>query len=164
MMIEDVNLFLRYAVPCGKVLVKRRTLSKERLEYLERCVIEGNEPVGNLEEDFKIGFRMLMLTALRMGKNTIDREVIRKYFWKDHKKCLEWRSQMMKDIEPDKCMVGAGKVVAVEGDNVIIEAKDDRRKVNRRFEPEVKEDDWVVTHYDYIVEKVTPEQASKVNE
>lgn len=164
MLIEDVNLFLRYAVPCGGVLVKRRSLTRERLNYLEKCAVEGMEPEGDLENDFKIGVRMLMLTAQRMGKNSIDREVIRKYFWKDHKKCVEWRAKMLPDVNPEKCLVGSGKVVSVDGDDVLVDSGEERKKVNKRFEPNIKEDDWVVTHYDYIVEKVTPEQASKANE
>lgn len=162
MIIDEPVLFLRYAVPCGHVLVKRRDLPKERLEYLEKCAIEENEPEGNLEDDFKISVRMLMLTAKRMGKPSIDIEVIRKYFWKEHKACVEWRAKMFPDIDTERCVIRVGEVIGVNGEEATIELKESRAVVNTKFEPDIKEGDWVIIHYDYIVEKITPEQAVKV--
>ncbi len=162
MILEEPVLFLRYAVPCGHVLVKRGSLSQERLDYLEKCAASGQEPGGELENDFPIGVRMLKLTAKRMGKPTIDREVIRKYFWKEHKACIEWRAKMFRDIDTDKCSIRSGKVIEASGGTAVVETKEGRATVNSMFEPEIKEGDWVVTHYDYLVESITPEQAVKV--
>jgi len=147
---EAKKLFLKYAIPCGHVLVKRGYLKEEKLERITKKLIENKKISENLEKIFPVGMRMCFLTAKRMKKKKIDENVIREYFWNEHEKAILWRSQIYPDI-PESCkivrgkVIKSGKIAKVLTEKGEIKAKTDFVKVFPG--------DEVIVHYDYIVEK-----------
>ncbi len=158
--IKDRELFLRYAIPCGSVLVKRGSVSQEKLEQLEQGLLSGRPIEEDLGRIFGVGVRMLTILARRMGKKEIDREVIRKYFWFEHPDCINERVKTYPDVVPEKCMVLPGKVLE-EG---LVQTPLGKRKVRTDFVPDAKPGDWMTVHYSYIVEKITEKQAGELKE
>jgi poly-beta-hydroxyalkanoate depolymerase len=78
--IKNKELFLRYAIPCGEVLVRRGELQNDILEELSQSVSEGKEIRIPIEKIFKVASRMCTILAKQMRKKEIDEEVIRRYF------------------------------------------------------------------------------------
>ena len=159
---DDVRLFLKYAIPCGNVLVERGDLGRKKLERLKGDLLTGRKTEEDLEKIFPIAARYLTLMAKRAGKKSIDSGLVRKYFWKEHKKCIEWRMKIYPDVVPEMCMVVAGRVIS-SGKNAIVRTSLGNKTVRTDFCPGLKPDDLVAVHYDYAVEKLTAKQACYLN-
>ncbi len=160
--IKDKQLFLRYAIPCGEVLVKRGELRQELLHELSDSVEHGQEidaPIGDI---FKVASRMCTILAKRMGKTEIDDEVIRRYFMLEHEKAIRWRKLVRPDINVKECMVYPGKVLKIDFDKALVKTPLGEAMLRNEFTPGLHEGDRVSTHYDYISEKIKPEHARKM--
>jgi len=158
--IKDRELFLRYAIPCGSVLVDRGTVSQKTLDQLKEKLLSGKPIKQDLGKVFKVGVRMLTITAKRMGRKEVDKEVIRKYFWFEHMDCINERVKTYPDVVPEKCLVLPAKVL----EKGLVKTPIDERKVRTDFVPDVKPGDWVTVHYSYIVEKITEKQAEQLKQ
>jgi hypothetical protein len=150
--IDDRDLFLKYAIPCGQVLVDRGSLDREVLENLRKRVAARRPPRESIEDCFPVAARMATIIAHRMGKERIDEEVIRRYFLSDHDQAVRWRSSIFPDIKVDECLIHPGRIVRREGDLLV--AKTPRGELSLRgdFAPEAKRGDLVTVHYDFISE------------
>ena len=82
---KEKLLFLKYAVPCGIVLVRRGDITRDYHSSLIEKVMSGNIEDMDIENNFKIGSRMCFLIMKKLGKDRIDTEVIRHYFWLEHR-------------------------------------------------------------------------------
>lgn len=152
--IEDRELFLRYAVPCGQVLVKRGDLREEVLDHLSESVSQGRRIDVPVENIFKVASRMCTIIAKRMGKDSIDAEVIRKYFLREHDKAIEWRRRIKPDINVRDCSVKAGKIKRIADGSAVVKTKMGELVCKTDFDRKLRESDWVSVHYDYIGEKL----------
>ncbi len=161
MEIENKELFLRYAIPCGEVLVRRGDLREEMLKKLRDKIEMKRDiglPVGRL---FPVAGKMCSILAKNMGKERIDDDVIRKYFLHEHEKAIKWRSLFFKDIDLKECMVKPGRVMEA-GKTVVLNTPLGKRVIDKNFEPELKRNDWVSMHYDHICEKLPKEEVKKL--
>lgn len=158
---EDKILFLKYAIPCGMTLVNRGDLKQSFLDVLKEKTLSGNVQDTNPEEAFKIAVRMCYLTAKKLGKNKIDSEVVREYFWHEHKEAVKWRSEVFRDIRLETCRVYAGEVMFA-GEFALVKTKLGNLEYRKDFVQDIQEGDFVVTHYDYIIEKIDRETAEKL--
>ncbi len=152
--IKDKELFLRYAIPCGGVLVRRGELREELLRRLNRWVRDGEEtdlPVGNI---FKVATRMCTILAKRLGKNEIDAEVIRRYFLIEHEKALRWRKEIKPDLNVKECLVYPGRILKVSYDKILVKTPLGEKFFRKDFVGNLKRNDWVSVHYDYVAEKI----------
>ena len=163
MEITDRDLFLRYAIPCGDVLVKRGDLRQETLDRVRGKVIKKQEIKEDLETIFPIAVRMCRLLAKKSGKEIIDPEVIRDYFWHEHAKAVEWRAEIYPDLPREECLIYPARVVKL-GKNPLVETPLGEKQAKTDFVQRLNKDDWVILHYDYIVEKITREEAEKLLE
>ncbi len=163
MKITDRNLFLRYAIPCGDVLVKRGDLKQETLDSVKEKVIRKEEVKEDLEELFPIAVRMCKLLAKKSGKEAIDPEVIRQYFWHEHARAVEWRAGIYPDLPKEECLTCPARVVK-PGKTPLVETPEGEKHVKTDFVQGLKKDDWVIIHYDYIVEKISWEKAEELLE
>ncbi len=161
MRITDRDLFLRYAVPCGDVLVKRGVLGQETLDSIREKVIKGERVEEDLEEIFPMAVRMCRLLAKRAGKGVIDPGVIRDYFWHEHAKAVEWRASIYPDLPKEECLTYPARVLK-PGRNPLVETPLGKRGAKTDFVKDLKRDDWVMLHYDYIVEKIPWEEAERL--
>lgn len=163
MKITDRELFLKYAIPCGDVLVKRGDLKQETLDRIREKVIKREEVREDLEALFPIAVRMCKLLAKKSGKEVIDPEVIRDYFWHEHRKAVEWRASIYPDLPREECLTCPARVLK-PGKNPLVETPLGERNVKPDFVPRLKKDDWVIVHYSYIVEKIPWEEAEELLE
>ncbi len=160
--IRDKELFLRYAIPCGEVLVRRGELKQELLKDLKDSVEMGQEidaPVGDI---FKVATRMCTILAKRMGKSDIDDEVIRRYFMLEHEKAIRWRKQVRPDIDVSECMVYPGKVLRIDFDKALVQTPLGEAMLRNEFNPNLSKGDLVSTHYDFVSEKIKRNHARKM--
>lgn len=156
--IKDKGLFLKYAIPCGQVLVKRGDVNQKKLDTLRQGLLMGAEVKEDLEKIFPIATRYLTLMAKRAGKREIDAELIRRYFWREHQKCVEWRMAIYPDVMPEKCLVLPARVLKA-GAKAVVQTPLGKREVKQDFCRGMKEGDFVAVHYDYAVEKINSGQA-----
>ena len=155
--IRDKELFLRYAIPCGEVLVKRGELRHDLLRELNDSVANGQEidmPVGNI---FKVASRMCTILAKRMGKTEIDAEVIRRYFLLEHEKAIVWRKKVRPDISVKDGLVYPGKVLKIDFDKALVKTPLGEAMLRNDFTPGLRPGDQVSTHYDRVSEKLKRE-------
>jgi len=151
--ITDKELFLRYAIPCGEVLVRRGSLDPRLLKKAERIVTDGKTANIDPARMFPVAAKMCTLIALRMGKKAIDAEVIRRYFLFEHEKAVRWRAKIYPDVIPEKCIVFPARVLR-SGELLLVNTPAGKRILDARFAPEVRRGDWVSTHYSYASEKI----------
>ncbi len=160
--IKDKELFLRYAIPCGEVLVGRGELRHEVLQKMNDSVAHGQEIDMPVENIFKVASRMCTILAKQMGKSEIDEEVIRRYFMLEHEKAIKWRKQIRPDIKVQECMVYPGRVLKIDFDKAIVRTPLGEAMLRNEFTPDLRKGDRVSTHYDYISEKIEPGHVNKM--
>jgi len=160
--VKDKGLFLRYAIPCGEVLVKRGELKEELLRKLNSSVRTGEEISTDIEDVFKVASRMCTILAKQMGKSEIDSEVIRRYFLIEHEKAIKWRKQIKPDISVRECKVYPGRVMRTDKRGVLVKTRLGERLYRDDFAQELKSKDWVSVHYNYIAEKIKSDHVSKM--
>ncbi|MBN2330562.1 MAG: hypothetical protein JXC85_01995 [Candidatus Aenigmarchaeota archaeon] len=162
--IKDKELFLRYAVPCGEVLVRRGELKRELLHELKQSVEHGQEIDADVGQIFKVAGRMCTILAKRMGKSEIDGEVIRRYFMLEHEKAIRWRKLVRPDIDVKQCMVYPGKVLRIDFEKALVQTPLGEAMLRNDFNPDLRRGDVVSTHYDFVSEKIKRSHARKMLE
>ena len=150
--IEDKELFLKYAIPCGQVLVRRGTLDGAVLQELNRRMVDGSAIKGDIGKYFPVAAKMTSIIATEMGKEMVDSEVIRRYFLSEHDKAVKWRASIFPDIPVDECMIQPGRVIKTTGDNIIINTPNGEKLFRKDFIPEARRGDMVTLHYDFASE------------
>jgi hypothetical protein len=158
---EDKLLFLKYAIPCGTTLVNRGDIEQSFLDNLSKRTALGDVSEIDPEATFKIAVRMCYLTAKKMGKVKIDSAVVRQYFWKEHEEAIKWRAEVFRDVRLDTCRVYAGRVI-FSGEFALVRTKLGNLEFRKDFLPDTEKGDFVITHYDYLVEKTDRETAEKL--
>ena len=159
---EDKILFLKYAIPCGQILVKRGDYEQSLLDDIKEKTIRHEVENTDPEETFKIAVRMCYLSARKLGKEKIDTDVIREYFWHGHEEAVKWRAEVFRDIRLDACRVYPGQVVFVK-DFATVKTKLGSLEFRKDFLPDVQKGDFVITHYDYVIEKIDKETAEELD-
>ncbi|UCC91411.1 MAG: hypothetical protein JSV39_03815 [Candidatus Aenigmatarchaeota archaeon] len=160
--IKDKELFLRYAIPCGEVLVKRGGLREELLKKLNDSVKKKEEIETPIENVFKIATRMCTILAKQMGKREIDSEVIRRYFLIEHEKAIKWRKEIRPDLKVSECLVYPGRILRVDPDRILVKTKQGEGFFRKDFAEGLKKKDRVSVHYDYIAEKIKADHFNKM--
>lgn len=155
--ITDIKLFLRYALPCAETIVKRGWVERDVVELeLERAAITGESPEVDIRDIFSIAYARCALIARQMGKDAVDAEVIRRYFWTQHDKAIEERHKEMGDFDKQACRVLPGKVSTLSP--LVVETSSDSSEKDNSYRLDLKVGDYVVVHYSRIVEKLTQDQ------
>jgi len=152
--IRNKELFLKYAIPCGEVLVCRGELKRELLDKLREATASGQEADVPVEEVFKVAARMCTIIAKRMGKKAIDDEVIRRYFLIEHEKAIRWRKRIYPDLSVRDCKVYPGRVLKIDEDGALVRTPIGERKLRTDFSGDLKKGDRVSAHYGYVAEKI----------
>ena len=157
--IKDKELFLKYAIPCGDVLVERGELKHKLLDRMKSSVISQNELNYEIENIFRVAVRMCTIIGIQMGKKEIDEEVIRRYFLHEHEKAIQWRMQIKPDVIPERCRVYPGRVIRANNDGTILNTPLGRVVSKDEFVDRLKTGDWVSMHYSQIAEKIPGKEA-----
>ena len=150
---QTKRLFLRYAIPCSEVLIKRGNVKSSTIEKIRAKLVQNESVDVDLEKIFTIAIRMLKILARQQKKKKIDVETIHEYFWFRHFQAIEQRNMIYKDIPVQRCIVWPG-IVKKE----TVKTPLGEKKYKKDFVPDANPGDCVVVHYDYIVEKITQKQ------
>ena len=160
--IKDKELFLRYAIPCGEVLVKRGEVKAKLLKQLNDSVKNRQEIRTPVEDVFKVATRMCTILAKQMGKKEIDSEVIRKYFLIEHERAILWRKQIKPEITVKECKVYPGRILRIDPNGILVKTKLGEKLYRDDFAKGLKAKDWVSVHYDYVTEKLKTNHVNKM--
>jgi hypothetical protein len=151
---EDRILFMKYALPCAGTLVRRGIVDRDRIERLVDLVKENREIPSGEEKIFKVAFAACSLMAMDEKRGFIDSSVVRRYFLSGHDDVIERRYEEMGDFDPEECRVRTGTVVDVEDNFAVVKNSSGTRKYRIDFAQSIKKGDEVITHWDFVVEKV----------
>jgi hypothetical protein len=154
--------FMKYALPCVNVLVKRGTVTREQLNKLIEIVKNNKELPQNAERIPAVAFAVCSLIAIDNGKKTIDNEVIDEYFLFRHDDMIDKRYEEMGDFDTQKCRVRAGVVQSVTKNSATIKNSAGTKKYRTDFTTGLKKNDLVTTHWDFVVEKIDAARAEKI--
>ena len=163
MKIEEKSraLFMKYALPCAGTLVKRGIITQETLDNLLHIVKNNKEIPEGAEKIPAVAFAACSLIAMDKGKKEIDEAVIHDYFLFNHDDMIDKRYEEMGDFDPVACRTRVGSVLSTELEKASV-LTDLGPKDFRTDFCDVHENDNVVTHWDFIVEKIDRELAEKV--
>jgi hydrogenase maturation factor len=153
MKVSNKKVFFLYAHPCGDVLVKRGSLPAETLEGIRQDLRSG----GDVKADpklFKVAYAILTMIAKRVGKRTIDEEVMHEYYWKEHDEHVMNESKIKEDVIPEMCKVFPGRILYARGKGAVVETPVGRRSINIEFVPNISVGDCVTVHYNYACERI----------
>lgn len=153
------KLFFRYAVPCSETLAKREVITQKYQKSLVKSVILNKKIPKDAENIFKVASSMCEKTAKKLGKKSIDKEVVRRYFLFGHDKVVDRRYKIFKDFDPMLCRLYSGKVL-VSGNRALVQTITGDKEY--RTSLIVKKGDYVVVHRDFIVEKISKKLAKEL--
>lgn len=157
MEISDLKLFLRYSLPCADTLVKRGWVERDIVELeLENAAITGSIPNIDVRDIFTVAFARCSLVAKQMGKDSIDKDVIRKYFWEKHDEAIAEQHKQMGDFDKVECRITHGTVKSVSP--LIVEVDGNEKTCQNQYRLDISEGDHVVIHYSRLVEKISDSQ------
>jgi len=159
--VSDKGLFLRYAIPCGSVLVRRGTVSQELLDEMKTKVVNNEQINDKYTEVYKVALFFLTKIARGLGKKVIDKEVIHKYYFKEHDEVVTARSKVKTDVNEQLCRVKPGKILKING-IATVETPLGEFEVKLDFIPEAKIGDFITVHYDYGCEIISETLAKKL--
>jgi len=162
--IKDKPLFLRYAIPCGEVLVKRGELERQTLLSLNEATREKLEIDYPIEKIFPVASKMCTIIARQMGKREIDAEVIRRYFLIEHEKAIKWRQKVRPELKIEECLVYPARVLRIDDKNIFVKTPLGEKFLRPDFAKGIKVNDWVSVHYDYVVEKIKQNWIKRMRE
>ena len=97
---------------------------------------------------------MCYIIAKKVKKKRIDKAVVRKYFWHEHTKAIEWRYSVYKDFSPVVCKVYPGRIISKGKNTAVVLTPIGKRKLRTDFVSGLTKSDLVTVHYSYIIEKI----------
>lgn len=146
-------LFLRYALPCARDMIKRKDVSKEYIEKIKSCLKENKKIKDDYLKTFIVAYSFCKELGKKMKRDAMEEEVIRKYFWFEHDKIVEIMGSGL------DCKIFPGKVKKIEGNKAIVITPIGKKICSLELARNINENDFVTLHYNYIVEKVGVEDA-----
>ncbi|MBU2633678.1 MAG: HypC/HybG/HupF family hydrogenase formation chaperone [Nanoarchaeota archaeon] len=148
--------FLRYALPCSRILVDIHRLPKEEQEELESKLKNKQElNKEELEKIFTAAFKRIKELANKMKKDYWDMEVIKKYWLEEHNKYIEkgdgYYGKAGNDFK-EICKVHKAKVIEINKNILTVSYNNKTRKVFSDLTPDVKIDNIVTIHHGFAIE------------
>lgn len=164
--IADKKLFLNYAMPCIAERVRRGEYTKEEFEKFCQDLVDGKEMEDeDLYKLFPVAMNFIGDSAEKLGKikdgaATIDKEVVKQYFWKDHDSVVKER---MNPERQEYCLVLPGKVTEVMGKEGVVNTPKGDRQVSLAFLGDKKVlGKHVTIHYYHACEIISEEEFNKL--
>jgi hydrogenase maturation factor len=161
MEIADKGLFLKYALPCASVLVKRGWVSQKKIDELREAAVKGRNTEPDVKDIFVVAYSMCSLIAKKRDKKGIDADVIRSYFWEEHDDVVDERFRQFRDFSPKNCRVYPGKVLET-GRGVKVRTPAGVRTFRNVYKLDLSPGDYVTLHYDFVIEKIGEKEAEKL--
>jgi len=155
MRISNLKLFLKYALPCAETLVERGQVSPDYVDSAIEAVAGGKEIPPGVEKIFKTALENCEILAKSSKKDSIDEEIIRNYFLFNHDSTVDSRFCAMGDFDPIECRTYPGKVLEIKGKIATVETPLMTFDYRTDFVPDLKVNDFVVVHRDFVIEKIS---------
>lgn len=166
MQIEEKSrlIFMKYALPCAGILVKRGNVSQETVDRLFEIVKKKGKIPKDAEKISAVAFSACSIIAIDSGKKVIDRDIIHEYFLFKHDEMIDKRYEIMGDFDTDMCRTRAGIVLSVTRNKALVKNSFGNKEYYTDFIPDLKENDTVVTHWDFVIEKIDNNTAEKMKQ
>ncbi|MEM5812995.1 MAG: hypothetical protein QXU71_01375 [Candidatus Aenigmatarchaeota archaeon] len=149
----DKYLFLRYALPCAKEMIKRKEVSKEYIEKIKYCIKNKEKIKEDYLKTFPIAYSFCKEIGKKIKRNAMDEEVIRRYFWFEHDKVVDILGSKI------ECKIFPGKVEKIKGKKATLITPIGEKICSLDLAKDIKEGDFVTLHYNYVVEKISKKDA-----
>lgn len=159
--ISNKELFLKYAFPCGQVLINRGNISQEFHDEIKEAIVKNKQLKEDYIQPFKVALFFLTEIAKKQGKNVIDKEVIHGYYFERHDDVVKWRAEVKPDVIVDLCRVKPGKILNIDKE-ATVETPIGTLEIKMDFIPNAKVGDFITVHYDYGCEIITEELSKKL--
>jgi hypothetical protein len=156
------KLFMRYALPCAGTLVKRCSISQDKVDSWIEMIRKDVVPPKGSELTFKVAVSACTLIAMENGKKIIDEEVIRDYYLFRHDSMIDRRYEEMGDFDPVACRIRSGVVEHVADGFALVKNALGVHSYRTDYCP-VSKGDLVTTHWDFVVEKIDRHTAERMN-
>ena len=150
MRITNLDLFYRYALPCGELGVELGVLDGEKVRKAREAFLGGNSIVDP-RGVFPVAVRLLELTAKKIDKRAINSEVLRKYFWDFHDEHVREKALLIKGFPVEECMVWPGRMVSEE--NALTPLGE--RKIKKLLLPNLNQGEFITVHHGYACERIS---------
>jgi hydrogenase maturation factor len=157
MKITDLELFYRYAIPCGELGAELGVLDREKVEGARKAFL-GGKPLERPEQCFPVAVKLLELTAERLGKSVIGPDVIRRYFWVFHEEHVREKAMLIPGFPIEECLVWPGRMLS--DDKALTPAGE--RKIKKVLVPNLKQGELVTVHHGYACEKISEEEFERL--
>jgi len=147
---------MKYALPCSDTLIKRGEVDENYIKKLFEIVKSGKDIPKNSEKIFKVAYSFCKKIGEKINKDPMDEDVIRRYFLYEHDDVVEkiGYEQSCK-VYPGLCLKienGLAKIITPIGVNFY----------KMDFLPDLKENEYVVVHREFVVERVSKDLAKKL--
>lgn len=157
------TLFLKYAMPCLVERIRRGEISQEEFEKLcDDFVNKKDIPGEEMYSLFPVAMNFINDSAKKKKKfdgktATIDKEVVRQYFWYDHDNVVEHR------IDPERvkyCLILPARVKRVNKNTALVKTPLDEREVSISFlNSKNVLNKNITVHYYHACEIISEEEA-----
>ena len=159
--VSNKRLFLKYAFPCGKVLVNRGNISQKFLDEIKENIVKNRRLKEDYLKPFKVALFFMADIAKKQGKTIIDEEIIRKYYFENHDEVVKWRADMKPDIVVNSCRIKPGKILNINKD-ATVDTPIGILEVKLNFIPSAKIGDFITVHYEYGCEIISEKLAKRL--
>lgn len=164
-------LFLRYALPsavgregepgsCSGDIISASKADPKLVEQVSR----GELPGIDIRSNFRVAACWCDIIAKELGRESIDDDVIRAYFWFIHDAVIDRRVNAGEKFDSAACRVLFGSISDVDSalGSSRVETPFGKIECNTVLVDDPKVGDRVATHFNYITEKVSPELERKM--
>lgn len=153
MEITNLDLFYRYALPCGELGVELGVLDREKVDEVRNAFLQGH-PLKEPEKVFPVAIKLLEITAKKLGKDCIDEQVLRAYFWNFHDEHVKEKALLIKGFPVKECMVWPAEMISDEEARTPI----GNRKIKKLLLNNLNPGEHITIHHGYACEKISKEQ------
>jgi hypothetical protein len=164
MKMTDNLLFAKYATPCGHKHVEKGSLTQKELDNSITLISREKDVPESTLKVYDTALKRCEQIANKLKLREINGLVIREYFLRYHNKLIEKKCALKKSEEgfnPDECKVKLGRIAEILDKRAMVDLKEREKYCRTDFVPNLKVDDMVSVHYDFIVEILGPELVKK---
>ncbi len=156
------DLYSRLAFPCIERKIKRGEITCNQASQIYSSLKKGEDVSEVLRCHFTVSDIMLETFAKRLGKESIDGDVMLRYFTSDaHKRVIEESYRKHGDFDREECLARVGKVCGMLNDNVVV-LTEKPHVYKDMFSLMPKNGDYVLVHYGSVVNIFPSKDAAKV--
>jgi len=159
---KAVPLLVSYGMGCIDTLVSDGKMNRVYADSLISRVFDG-KPLDEADaRSFKVAYAKCATLARKLGKKSIDAEVIRTYFLdpSEHNRFVDALFAAVKDFDPVECKAQVGVVLQLGKGSATVKTRFNGKEYTKSYGNHLrglKEGDEVVVHSGHIAEGMSTE-------